>query len=969
MKRLLSLALGFMTLLGMGLLSGCDQPQPEPLPIPAPQNVLTIPDDKNVIVIWDAVDDARVTGYNVYQDGVVVNPAPIKTASRVSVRASGDPIGRLSFTVKNVTTTTDSKFSVSALTATGTGPVSDISEARPSVCERHKVEGVDMGKLKQVVRLTKRGVDLTTGSVTVVFGFAPGELYRQTTFWYQPGLGLYLSSSIPEQAVGNVLEILTRDGDCLTYSYDTLPESPALTAPAASTTLNVTNALPVTWTSATNPDRFVVLATWAGSPTWRSGDLAGTTRTFNIPANTLPANKTVKIKVYAYNDGTEKFIGAFEPGSRMGIHNGDEAGRDITTTAPPPAIATNPGVTWGDPHLISFDQVAFEFQTVGEYDLGFSSDNHVRVQARHQPWGGSPYISVNTAIATRMNGQKVGLYINPPAGQSPLRIGDLGTRTDVPVAGLDLGAGFKILKDGASGYRFEYPDGDIMKVEMHGTYINAKIYPVLTRAGTMKGLLGNFDGDLFNEFIKREGGILPPLTTLALVREYATSWSIPTVADSLFVYDGTETFGGFSNSSFPTYTPPADPTAFAAAQADCTAAGVQPKNIDACAIDKTQTGDNSFITNAATIQNPAQLIVLEPALPPVLKPDLIIQSATANLGATCRPNNTFLTTSVVVKNIGTATAIGRSDVGVVGIVDARDEALPSGARGNAVGIPTLAPNASVTINITLGYPTTTPDDTEGLRSYVARVDLGNWYDELNETNNRLATTIDVNVPAGHCKNKVALIHGAGNSAATVYQTNLKLKGMRVNLFPVSSLNPNNADTTLMGYDLIVIDPKTFVDFYVWEGAPGVAVAIGKMGKPMLALGYGGNVFLEDLQSGASPFDWGSSWIIPVTEQIREFTVVNAAHPTIVGPFPLTIAGGKVQVSDVDQEYSAANMPVIPSGVVAIGRDSSFLTTSPQHYSVAYNSNNQTAIWGFNGVPNYTNNGWNALANLAWLMLP
>jgi hypothetical protein len=963
MKRLLSLALGFITLLGMGLLAGCDQPKPDPLPIPAPQNVLTIPDDKNVIVIWDAVDDARVTGYNVYQDGVVVNPAPIKAASRVSVRASGDPIGRLRFTVENVTTSGVSKFSVGALTATATGPVSDISEARTSVCERHKVEGVDMGKLKEVVRLTKGGVDLTTGSVTVVFGqLEPGVSHIQTTFWYVPGFGLYLSSSIPEQAVGNVLEILTRDGDCRTYSYDSIPESPVLTAPAASTTLNVTNALPVAWTSATNPDRFVVLATWAGSPTWRSGDLAGTTRTFSIPANTLPADKTVKIKVYAYNDGTEKFIGAFEPGSRMGIHNGDEAGRDITTIAPPPAVAANPGVTWGDPHLISFDQVAFEFQTVGEYDLGFSSDNHVRVQARHQPWGGSPYVSVNTAIATRMNGQKVGLYINPPAGQSPLRIGDLGTRTDVPATGLDLGAGFKILKDGPMGYKFEYPDGDIMKVEMHGTYINAKIYPILTRAGTMKGLLGNFDGGLFNEFIKREGGILPPLTTLALVREYATSWSIPTVADSLFVYDPTEAFGGFSDSSFPTYTPPADPTTFATAQADCTAAGVQPKNINACAVDKTQTGDNSFITNATTIQNPAQLIVLEPALPPILKPDLIVQSATASLGATCRPNNTFLTVSVVVKNIGTATAVGRSDVGVVGIVDARDEALASGARGNSVGIPTLAPNATTTLNITLGYPTTTPDDTEGLRSYVARVDLGNWYDELVETNNRLATTIDLNVPVGHCKNRVAIIYGVDATVANAYKPGFTAKGFRVTNLAIADLNMNS---TYTNYDLIVIDSKSGSG-KDWQGDTFTRDAIRDAGKPLLGIGEGGYSYMGQL---LSPL--GNPSPRHTVASVTNFAIPSTIHPSTSSPFLPVSSGGEITITTSPMQSVSLLLNTPPSSIQLVAKESgvtdyylSALNTTPTS-----TTGSSEALWGLDGLPTYTEDGWKVLANLMWFMLP
>ncbi len=1217
----------------MALLASCNQAPPV-LPVAAPQNVRAIPDDKDVTVIWDAVDDTRVTGYNVYQDGVKVNSAPITPASRArlqeTVLVGFRPV---QFVVKNVDKSKVWNFSVSAIAAIGEGILSPTAPSRPVVCERHKVEGTDMGKLSQNIRLTKGIANLTTATVKVL----------GTTIPFVGSSNIYQGNLPAALAVGTNVEILTADGDCLAYGYDKVPESPVMTAPAAGATLNVANTLPVTWTSANNPDRFVIVATWTEGSSgffWKSADLLGTARAFSVPANTLPADKTVKIRVYAYNDGTETFIGAAAPGSKMAIRNGDEAGKDISTTVTPPAVAANPGVSWGDPHLITFDQIGYEFQAVGEYDLGFSSDNRLRVQARHQPWGGSSYVSVNTAVATQMNGQKVGLYLNPPAGQSPLRVGNAGTRTVVPAAGLDLGAGYKIFQTGTT-YKFEYPDGDFMKVEMNGSYLNIRVFPVLTRANTMKGLLGNFDGTLTNEFIKRDGGVIPPLTTLALIQEYANSWKIPSVADSLFVYDGTEAFGGFDNSSFPSATPPADPAAFAAAQAECTAAGVQPKNINGCATDKTQTGDTGFVTSAAAIQQPADVIPVTPTpptstlpgvswgdphlitfdqsgvefqavgefdlgyssdsqlrvqarqrpwgtstsvsvntaiatrmngkkvglylspvgvsplriddagirtnvpsggldlgagntitqsgatytlrfptgdkievvvggsyintqifpavsragtmkgllgnmdgnttndiflrdgsavtpfntstfygayanswrvpsladslfvydssesfggfddstfpraaapidpgvlatarttcetagvaarnleecaadvaitgdtnfatgaatvpnpvgdtvIPPAPKPDLIVDGVRLALGSVCRPYNTFVSGTVTVKNIGNAPALARSDVGVVQLVDARDELLGAGSRGNGVGIPEIPAGGSATINVDVFYPITTPEDTEGVRSYVARVDIGNWYDESNETNNRFATIMQIDIPAGHCKNKVALIHGADASAADVYQANLKLKGMRVTKLPLSGLNANNADTAVMGYDLVAIDPKTYVSSYVWEGAAGVASQIGKAGKPMLGLGFGGSVFFEALQGGTSPIDWGSSWIITTLQQIREFTVVNAAHPAIVGPFPLTIAGGKVQISDVDQTYTAAYMPIIPSGVVGIGRDSSILMTSSDHYSVAYNSNNRTATWGFNGTPNYTNNGWNALANLAWFMLP
>ncbi len=943
-----NLILGSSVVILTGLLASCNPTTPV-IPIAAPQNILTVPDDKNVTVIWDAVDDSRVTGYNVYQDGKKVNPEPVAAASRVTVQAAGT-LRRLQFLVSNVSLANLSRFTVRAIGGVTEGTPSPESPARPVVCSRYLVKGTDMGAQSQNVSLTRASAALSGATVRV----------NGTNI---PFTGSIFQGNLPSSvAVGSNVEILTADVDCLVYSRDTLPAQPVMTAPSAGLNTSSSAVLPVAWTSVSNPDRFVVVATWlegSSGLAWRSGDLAGTARTFDIPANSLPADKTVKIRVYAYNDGTETFIGAFETGSKMAIRNGDEAGRDISTTSTPPAVAANPGVSWGDPHLITFDQMGYEFQSVGEYDLGFSSDSRLRVQARHQPWGGSSYVSVNTAIATQMNGQKVGLYLNPPVGQSPLRVGNTGVRTAVPSSGLDLGAGYRVSLVGST-YRFSYPDGDYIMVEMNGSYINVRVFPVLTRSNTMKGLLGNFDGSLSNEFIKRDGTAFVPLTTLALISQYANSWKIPTLSDSLFVYDGTEAFGGFDNSSFPSATPPADPTAFAAAQAACTSAGVQPKNVDGCAIDKTQTGDEGFITSAASVQQPAEVIVVVPTP----KPDLVIERASISLGNVCRPFNTFVNGNITVKNIGAGTSPAVPNIGIAQVVDLRDEALGSGYRGNGVSVPALAPNESITLNIPIFYPVTAPNDTEGLRTYFARVDFGNHIVESNETNNRFATNLEINIPKGHCKNRVGLIHGADNSAATAYKTGLELKGMRVTLLPLSSLNPNST-ATLMDYDLLAIDSKSG-NLNTWEGGTGMPEAIGNAGRPILGLGEGGYAFLG---KSNSPIGWANGWHDSGATTFALPSPVHASHNT---PFPVTNTAGSVEVASPAMNFVAIHLPpTVAANLKLVARQSGDAT----HYVSVLNTTptsttgSSEAIWGFDGIPTYTENGWNALANLGWIMLP
>jgi hypothetical protein len=929
--------LGSSLVILTGLLASCN---PTVVPIAAPQNILTIPDDKNVTVIWDAVDDTRVKGYNVYQDGKKVNTDLIGASSRVTTQAA-NPIRRLQFLVSNVANL--SKFTVRAFDGTTEGTLSPEVPAAPIVCTRYLVKGTNMGALSQNIRLTKAASNLSTATVRV-----NGTNIPFTGSIYQGNLAAPV-------AVGSNVELLTNDGDCLVYARDTVPEQPVLTAPVAGN-VSIGNPLPVSWTSTTNPDRFVVSATWlegAGGTGWRSTDLTGATRSFNIPANTLPSEKTVKIRVYAYNDGIESFIGAYEVGSSMAIRNGNEVGTDITTN-PPTAVAL-PGVSWGDPHLVTFDQSGIEFQAVGEFDLGFSSDNQFRVQARQLPWGGSTNVSINTAIATRMNGKKVGLYVSA-AGVSPLRLDDTGIRTEVPVDGLDLGNGYKIEKSGST-YTLKFPTGDRIQV-LVSSYINAHLYPAATRVNTMKGLLGNMDGNTTNDIFLRDGSALTPFNASTFYGTYANSWRIPSLADSLFVYDSGETFAGFDDTNFPR-SPIVIPEATrAAAQITCETAGVAANNIAECTQDVAITGDTSFANNAANVPNP----IAETIIP---KPDLIIKNVSLSLGDVCRPYNTFIQGQVTVQNIGTLTAEARNNVGVVQLVDARDELLGSGYRGNGVGIPELAPGTSATVNLNLYYPISTPYDTEGLRSYVARVDIGNWYDESNESNNRFASTIQIDVPAGHCKNKVGLIHGVSSSIADAYKAGLETKGMRVTLLPLSSLTPNSVPE-LMAYDLIAIDSATgYTD--TWEGGVGIPEAIKSAGKPVLGIGEGGYAFLG---KSSSPIGWANGW-----HSVTGATTYNLTSPVHVSnstPFTVSNTASSVEISSSNMPFVAINLPpTVAANIQLVGRQADDTT----HYVVVLNTTptsttaTKEALWGFDGMPSYTDNGWNALANLGWHMLP
>ncbi|MBZ9712757.1 VWD domain-containing protein [Deinococcus multiflagellatus] len=423
----------------------------------------------------------------------------------------------------------------------------------------------------------------------------------------------------------------------------------------------------------------------------------------------------------------------------MAIRNGDEAGRDVTVQA---AAPNPPAVSWGDPHLISLDQVALEFQAVGEFDLTQASTDDFRVQARQRPWGGSRVVSVNTAIATRMNGQKVGVY----AGQIPaLRLGDAGVRTEVPVGGLDLGGGFRITQSG-NLYTLAFPGGERLAITNNGAYLDARLTLPDSRRGRVRGLWGNFDGNLTNELTTRGGVTLPGPTGLGeLYGTFGNSWRVPSATESLFVYDDGERFGGFDDPTFPAAAPAVPAGAAASAEATCRAAGVtDPLLLDRCVTDVALTGNPRFAASSAETQPPRDQVRL--ALP-----DLTVTAFSAVYSGVCRAGQALVTAQVTVRNVGGAPSPARPDVGVVQVVDTRDEGQPSGYRGNGVGLGALAPGQSATVTIPVYFPSTQPADAPGAHTYAARVNFGAYFPEASTANNRFGGVQTVTVPAGDCR--------------------------------------------------------------------------------------------------------------------------------------------------------------------------------------------------------------------------
>ncbi|PZG23882.1 hypothetical protein C1I95_02355 [Micromonospora craterilacus] len=283
----------------------------------------------------------------------------------------------------------------------------------------------------------------------------------------------------------------------------------------------------------------------------------------------------------------------------------------------------------GDPHLVTFDRVAYDFQAVGEFVLVASTGGDpLEVQVRQAPMTGTRTASVNSAVAFRLGAHRVALTLT-----------DGGTRVHVdgaplatPAQRTDLAGGGSLTRrpsdtGPADGYDVAWPDGSAAAVDQIGRYgYRLLIRLAESRAGKVRGLLGDFDGDPADDIAPATGAALAqPVPFAQLYPAYADSWRI-TMDRSLFHYDDGQDTGTFTDRAFPERemtVADLDPARRAAAEQVCRWAGVtSPAQLAECVFDVGVSGRPEFAVAGATTERVA---------PPAGTPITAVPAATATL--------------------------------------------------------------------------------------------------------------------------------------------------------------------------------------------------------------------------------------------------------------------------------------------------------------------------------------------------
>lgn len=263
---------------------------------------------------------------------------------------------------------------------------------------------------------------------------------------------------------------------------------------------------------------------------------------------------------------------------------------------PPPANSA------GDVHIRTPDGLAYDFQGAGEYLLMESSDGRVVVQSRQEPWRGSYQVTVNTAVAMKVAGDRVGVYLE----RSPQLVVN-GTPTPFSGGRIDLPNGGAVL-DAAPGYLIRWPNGFLVSVRPQSSFLDIGMSRPENSTLSYRGLLGNLNGDPADDFFARGGQSLTfPVDFEVLYDVFGASWQI-TQSESLFEYEAGESTATFALPGFPgapVTIDDLDPEVYQRARAICRAAGVShPVLLNDCILDIGLTGESVFVRSATNAPAP-----------------------------------------------------------------------------------------------------------------------------------------------------------------------------------------------------------------------------------------------------------------------------------------------------------------------------------------------------------------------------
>lgn len=237
-----------------------------------------------------------------------------------------------------------------------------------------------------------------------------------------------------------------------------------------------------------------------------------------------------------------------DPDKGRGHQDGSEDGGQGSSLPLPEDSGT--ASSFGDPHISTFEQQVYSFQAAGEFILAQSLDDSFEIQTRYSPLSGID-MSANAAVAMRVGLDKVSIYATEKNVPSLLINDEQVPLISGQSKNISLLSGGSVSYDGQETM-VTWEDGSYLIADIRKNVmgrVSVTLSP--SRRGRVTGLLGNFDGNVNNDFQVRDGEILSmPVATPDIYSVFGESWRIRP-EESLFNYREGESTHIFTDRTFP----------------------------------------------------------------------------------------------------------------------------------------------------------------------------------------------------------------------------------------------------------------------------------------------------------------------------------------------------------------------------------------------------------------------------------
>ncbi len=363
----------------------------------------------------------------------------------------------------------------------------------------------------------------------------------------------------------------------------------------------------------------------SGSITFDIGDVTETITVTVTGDNTIEPDERFTVTLDDQLPGSNPVVIGFGDRQAHGVIVNDDG-------LPPPPPGGRMGVIFNDPHIRTFDSLAYSFQAGGEFIGARSvSGDPLELQVRTEPVG-SGLVSVTTAAAMRVGSNIVSVDL---CFEPPLLINGEPVDFEGNTGSVALDGGGEVFQNN-NIFTIVYPNGEQVVVEQRSTWLNVRVFLSPDREdGSLEGLLGNSDGQTINDIQVLGGDVLSlPTDFNELYGDYANSLRI-TNEQSLFTYKPDQDTSTFQRFDLPTQqVRPEDlpPDLVALAEQALDAAGItDPFVRNQTILDVVLTGNLDFVAAAAALALAPDVIILENFNPPDAQALLTIAPDTPSL--------------------------------------------------------------------------------------------------------------------------------------------------------------------------------------------------------------------------------------------------------------------------------------------------------------------------------------------------